>query len=159
MNVTKRIALAACAVMGLGTLAWAADSSAPAAPATPHHWHGAHGGMMHGPLHQALKALNLTPEQQQQVHSILESARPPAGTAMPDITVLGNPGDPNFAAAVAQAKTQAAQHVQKMADITQQIYAILTPEQKAKLPQVLADMKAKFEQRKAQWEQKHGTQS
>ena len=156
MNVSKRIVMAACAALGLATLTWAADSPAPA---TPQQWHGAHAGAMHEPLHHALKELNLTPAQQQQVHSILQSAKPPAGAARPDITVLGNPGDPNFAAAVEQAKTQAAQHVQRMADVTKQIYAILTPEQKAKLPQVLADIQARFEQRRQQWQQKHATQS
>ena len=154
MKVRKSIAIAACALLGMGTLAWAADSAAPAAP-HGHGERGGHDGMM--PLHHVLKELNLTAEQKQQVHSILESARPVAGSARPDFTVLANPGDPNFAAAVEQAKAQAAQHVQKMADITQQIYAILTPEQKAKLPQVLADMKAKFEQRRQQWQQKHAT--
>jgi Spy/CpxP family protein refolding chaperone len=115
--------------------------------------------MKHEPLHEALKQLNLTADQQQQVRTILQNARPPTGSTLPDFTVLANPGDPNFAAAVEQAKAQAAQHVQKMADVTQQIYAILTPEQKTKLPQVLADMKAKFEQRRQQWQQKQATQS
>ena len=157
MNVSKRVAIAACALLGAGTLAWAADSTAPAGPPTSHHWHKGHGGMMAGPLHHVLKELNLSDAQKQQVHSILESARPAPGTARPDFTVLANPGDPNFAAAVEQAKAQAAQHVQKMADITQQIYAILTPDQKAKLPQVLADMKTKFEERRAQWQQKNAS--
>lgn len=156
MNASKRIVIAACAALGLGTVVWAADNAAAPASAHPSlRTHGEKG--MHGPLHHVLKELDLSPEQKQQVHSILESARPAAGTERPDITVLANPGDPNFAAAVAQAKVQAAQHVQKMADITQQIYAILTPEQKAKLPQVLADMKAKFEQRRQQWEQQRAT--
>jgi Spy/CpxP family protein refolding chaperone len=154
MNVSKRVVIAASALLGVGTIAWAADSAAPATAPAAHHWHGGHPGMMQGPLHHVLKELNLTPEQKQQVHSILESARPAPGTAMPDFTVLANPGDPNFAAAVAQAKVQAAQHVQKMADVSQQIYAILTPDQKAKLPQVLADMKAKFEQRRQEWQEK-----
>src|SRR5580698_4280160 len=77
------------------------DSSAP--PAGHWHHHG-HGMMAGGGLLRAVHQLNLTPAQQQSVHTILAAARSQfeaerkAGGG-PDFTVLSNPGDPNYASA------------------------------------------------------------
>jgi len=69
---------------------------------------------------------------------------------------LANPGDPNYATALQNAKAAAAAHLQNEVELQSQIYNVLTPDQKAKLPQVLADMKSKFEARRAAWQQQHG---
>jgi Spy/CpxP family protein refolding chaperone len=68
---------------------------------------------------------------------------------------LANPGDPNYAAAVQNAKTAAANRLQSEVELQGQIYNVLTADQKTKLPQVLADMKSKAEQRRAAWAQRH----
>jgi Spy/CpxP family protein refolding chaperone len=70
---------------------------------------------------------------------------------------LANPGDPNYATALQNAKTAAANRLQSQVDLESQIYNVLTADQKAKLPQVLADMKTKAQQRRAAWQQQHET--
>ena len=44
-----------------------------------------------------------------------------------------------------------------LSEIQGQIYNVLTAQQKAQLPTVLASMKAQAAQRRAAWEQKHAT--
>jgi Spy/CpxP family protein refolding chaperone len=142
----------------------AITSSTTAAPAAGHRWHGHHGGLL-GVTLRATKQLNLTPEQQASIKTILTNARAQAKAARAagqppvDIAVLGNPGDPNYAAALQSAKTLAASRIQAESELQGQIYNVLTPEQKAQLPTVLASMKAKAEQRRAAWEQKHAAGS
>jgi Spy/CpxP family protein refolding chaperone len=110
----------------------------------------------------ATRQLNLTPEQQANIKSILGNARAQrqaaAGTAG-DLMTLANPGDPNYAAALQNAKTAAANRFQSEVELQGQIYNVLTADQKAKLPQVLADMKSKAEQRRATRSQERGTEA
>jgi len=47
-------------------------------------------------------------------------------------------------------------YLQNQVELQSQIYNVLTADQKAKLPQVLADMKSKAEARRAAWQQQHG---
>jgi Spy/CpxP family protein refolding chaperone len=112
-------------------------------------------GMMPDPFSMAVEKLDLTPEQKTSVQSLLDGARlqnpSPMGGDGSRLAVLGNPGDPGYAAAVQQAKTDIANRIQARSDLDVQIYALLTPEQKTKLPQVLADMQAKWQQRRADW--------
>ena len=165
LNRTLGLVIAATAVVGAGaalaatTTSGATSAAAPApAPATNKHWH-RHGGMLVGMMLRATKQLDLTAEQQSSIKGILTSARAAqqsaAGTAAVDMTVLGNPGDPNYAAAVQSAKALFASRLQKQMELQSQIYNVLTPEQKAKLPQVLAAMKTKAEQRRATWQAQH----
>jgi len=111
---------------------------------------------------RATRQLNLTSEQQTTIKGILSSARAQhqanAGGAGVDFVTLGNPGDPNYAAAVQNARTAAANRLQSEVELQGQIYNVLTADQKAKLPQVLADMKSKAEQRRAAWSQR-GTEA
>ncbi len=107
--------------------------------------------------------LNLTADQQASIKSILSTARAQhqaaAGTAAVDLMTLANPGDPNYATALQNAKAAAATRLQNEVKLQSQIYNVLTADQKAKLPQVLADMKSKFEARRAAWQQQHGAAS
>ena len=73
------------------------------------------------------------------------------------MTVLANPGDPNYATALQSAKTLASTRIQNQSELQGQIYNVLTAQQKAQLPTVLASMKAQAAQRRAAWEQKHAT--
>jgi Spy/CpxP family protein refolding chaperone len=157
------LALAGIAVGGAVGIA-SAQTPAPAAttaPAPGHEWHRHHGGMMLGMTLRATRQLNLTADQQASIKSILANARAQmkaaraSGQAPVDMAVLANPGDPNYATALQSAKALAANRIQTESELQGQIYNVLTAEQKAQLPTVLASMKAEAAQRRANWEQKH----
>lgn len=167
------LVLAAAGVIGAAGMVNAqttAPSTSTAATTTAptgghHRWHGHRGDLLLGVTLRATKQLNLTPEQQASIKSILSNARAQAkaarasGQSQLDITVLGNPGDPNYATALQSAKTLAANRIQTESELQAQIYNVLTPEQKAQLPAVLASMKAEAAQRRAAWEQEHAPNS
>jgi Spy/CpxP family protein refolding chaperone len=159
------LAIASIAVGGAVGIA-SAQTPAPAATTTTplapgHNWHRHHGGMLVGMTLRATKQLNLTADQQASIKSILENARAQmkaahaSGQAPVDMAVLANPGDPNYAAALQSAKTVAANRIQAESELQGQIYNVLTAEQKAQLPTVLASMRAEAAQRRANWEEKH----
>jgi Spy/CpxP family protein refolding chaperone len=170
-TLLKQSLFALAATAGLLTVVTAAAPSSGADPAvTPgqhEHRHmgrdgmrdGMRGGMM-DPFMMAVHQLDLTPEQQQSVHSILDTAHAAMQGQMErmgeNLAILGNPGDPGYAAAVQAAKTKAGEMIQHRSDVDVQVYSVLSAEQKAKLPQLLGDMKAKFEQRRDDWQQHRG---
>ena len=170
LNRTLSLLLVATATVGAGAaVAAASTTTTPAAttttttaPATGgKHWHHGHrGGMLVGVMLRATRQLNLTSEQEASIKSILSTARAQhkaaAGSANVDLMTLANPGDPNYATAVQNAKAAASTRLQNEVEVQSQIYNVLTADQKAKLPQVLADMKSKFEARRAAWQQRHG---
>jgi Spy/CpxP family protein refolding chaperone len=115
--------------------------------------------MLVGVTLRAARQLNLTAGQQTAIKGILSDAqarRQAAGdTPFIDIVTLGNPGDPNYATALQNAKTAAANRLQSQVEVQTRIYNVLTAEQKARLPQVLTDMKTKAQQRRAASQQQH----
>ncbi len=138
--------LAALAVGGLGG-AVLADTPPLDAPPPPAWHHGERPGLMlAGGLLHALRQLNLTAAQQQSVQSILATARQQLraerGTEAADFSVLSNPGDPNYASALKAAQDRAVARIQAASQVEQQIYAVLTADQQAQLPTVLASMAA-----------------
>ena len=173
MKLNRNVALLVLAVSGIVGVAGvaSAQTTAPSTttttttPAAGHKWHGHRGGLLLGLTLRATKQLNLTAEQQASIKTILSNAHAQAkaaresGQSQLDITVLGNPGDPNYATALQSAKTLAASRIQTESELQSQIYNVLTPEQKAQLPTVLASMKARAEQRRAAWEQRHAASS
>jgi Spy/CpxP family protein refolding chaperone len=106
-------------------------------------------------LVRSFHALNLSEAQQQQVHDILakaQQARQAAIQAMRangpgNLAALANPGDPNYATAVQAAKKRATDRIQQASDLHQQLYGVLTAEQKLQLSKLIADRKARL----AQW--------
>ena len=168
LNRTLSSLLVATATVGTGAAVAAAGTTAtPSATATTapapggKHWHHGHrgGGMFVGVMLRATRQLNLTADQEASIKNILSNARAQrqaqAGTAPIDIMTLANPGDPNYATALQSAKAAAAARLQNEVQQQGEIYNVLTADQKARLPQVLADMKSKFEARRAGWQQ-HG---
>lgn len=148
MNSLNRAAVAAIAVVALGgTLEMSMAATDPAVADGPQHHMGRHGagpaGMM--PL---LRQLDLTDAQKQQIHTLLGNARTQMRSenqGQPvNLTALGNPADPQHEAAVQAAKMRAVDRVQQRSDLQQQIYALLTPAQQAKLPQLLSDMQQRI---------------
>jgi Spy/CpxP family protein refolding chaperone len=112
--------------------------------------------LLDGPFLHAIQQLNLSAEQQSTIHGYLETARQQlqsGADARMNIETLANPGDPNYVSAVAAAKASAARQIQQRSDLQVQIYGLLTPEQQAKLPQVLTDMKAQHAQHHAEFTQ------
>lgn len=175
MKLNRNVGLLVVAIAGLGGAAGIAyaqsttSSSTPAttstAPAAHGKWHHRGGGLLLGMTLRATKQLNLTADQQASIKQILSTARAQAkaahasGQAPVDMTVLANPGDPNYATALQSAKTLAANRIQSESEIQGQIYNVLTAQQKAQLPTILASLKAEAAQRRATWEQKHASGS
>jgi Spy/CpxP family protein refolding chaperone len=170
MKLNRNVGLLVMAVASLGGAAGIAyaQSTSPSsstdaittAPATHGKWHHRGAGLMLGMTLRATRQLNLTAEQQASIQQILTNARAQtkaaraAGPAV-DMVVLGNPGDPNYAAALQSAKTLASNRIQNESEVQAQVYNVLTAEQKAQLPTVLASLKAQAAQRRATWEQNH----
>ena len=152
---------AAMTVLALGGLldAAVAASAAPPASAEAREAHGpmhGHDMMMAGPgmeLMHALHALDLGDAQRDKVHALLREQHEQMEAAMQsaptDFVALGNPADPKHAAAVEAAKQRAVEHVQHFADLEQKVYALLTPEQQARLPKVLADEQKHWQEGRA----------
>jgi Spy/CpxP family protein refolding chaperone len=170
-NTTYAVLLAALVGVTGAAIAAQADTASTAstastatAPATTtpkaRHWGHGRGGLLVGALLRATHQLNLTAAQQSSIKSILASARSARSSSAqnaPDITVLGNPGHPDYATAVQSAKSLASTRLDRQSALATQIYDVLTTEQKTQLPNVLAAMKAKAAQRRAAWQQLHNT--
>lgn len=106
-------------------------------------------------LVHSFHALNLSDAQQQQVHDILAKAQQSRQAAMQtmrakgagDMAALANPGDPNYAAAVQAAKKRAADRIEQASELHQQLYNVLTADQKSQLSKLIAERKARLAQR------------
>lgn len=124
------------------SMASAADGVAsigtPAASQTdpgPHHWHG-------GP-ERLFKQLNLTADQQQAVKSLWVAAKPQMQSLHEQSRanhlklMQTKPDDPNYPAVVQEVSaanaTLASRRTTEMAELRQQMYAVLTPTQKTQL--------------------------
>lgn len=162
-TIQRTLLAVAVAALGAGAVGTAsAQSSAPIATPQqgPHRGHFHHfGGRFVGTLLRATTQLGLTAQQQQSIRDILQSARQghqrgavPQG---PGMTVLGNPGDPNFAAAVQNEQSKAQVRIQEETALAGQIYGVLTPTQQQQLPTVLASLQAKADAQRAAWAAKH----
>lgn len=171
MKLNRNVGLLVVAIAGLSgaaSIAYAqsttSSSTTPAttstAPAAHGKWHHRGGGFLLGMTLRATKQLNLTADQQASIKQILSTAHAQAKAAHAaapavDMSVLGNPGDPNYATALQSAKSLASTRIQNESEIQAQVYNVLTAEQKAQLPTVLASLKAQAAQRRAAWEQNH----
>jgi hypothetical protein len=158
----------ALGTLGGGAVGTACAQSAPAAGSAPQqqthfrgHFRRFGGSRFVGSLLRATRQLNLTPDQQTSIKGIMASTRHThqAGTQVqqPGMTVLGNPGDPGFAAAVQSAQAAAAGRIQMESALAGQIYAVLSSAQRQELPGVLASIQAKEQARRASWAAKHNS--
>jgi periplasmic protein CpxP/Spy len=172
MKFNRNVGLLVLAVASIGSAAGIAYAqSTTTTPSTTttttpsgHRGHGHHhgGGLLGLTLH-ATKQLNLTAEQQASIKTILTTARAQAKAAHAasastvSMTVLGNPGDANYATELQAAETAASARVQHESEIQAQVYNVLTAAQKAQLPSVLASMQAKAAARRAAWQTQHSS--
>jgi|GEM_PF-1528992 len=154
MNRSRAIVIATLAAAGLAGVAVhaATSSDAPSQASGGHFWHGHH----HGPgghFMHVLKQLNLSPEQQTQIKSILAAAKPQFqefGTSMRgnhDALAAAAPTDAGYPALLATEKANAAKRIEQMSAVKTQIYAVLSAAQIKQIPQILAADKAKWQQR------------
>jgi len=145
-NAFLAICLAVAAVGGTASAATGFESGSPTAPAAlPGAWHDGHDG---GGFRHLLGQLDLTPEQQQQIQTIFAQAQPQLqslrerGRANREQLFVTPPTDPKYAGLLATAKSNAGGAIQLMSDLWTQVYAILTPDQRAKIPGIFAREKA-----------------
>jgi Spy/CpxP family protein refolding chaperone len=122
-----------------------------------HGGEGAFGPGMIGGFGAALRQLDLTDDQKKNVHDIFDAAHPQMQKMRDDMHNMMNtfqntlPDDPNYASVVAQVTSEsqqlAASMVSEASDLKSKVYAVLTPEQKAKLPDVMKKMSAEHSKR------------
>jgi Spy/CpxP family protein refolding chaperone len=120
-----------------------------------HHGFGPDAGF--GQMHHVLKELDLTPEQKQTVKGIFESARPQLSTLheqmreVRDSLMDTSPDDANYQTVVNTASQKSAelasQLILETSQIRTQVHAVLTDEQKARLPEIRAKMKEHMDER------------
>lgn len=156
---TSGAILAADASTAVANTASVSSSSASAPGAR--HWRAARSSPLVGTLLRATRQLNLTAAQKTDIKNLLLQARDArrASAQLPDMTVLGNPSDPGYAAAVQNLKAVRTAQLDRDTTLASSIYQVLTPAQQQALPGVLGDMKAKFAQRRASWLQHHAASS
>ncbi len=147
MRFTSKLTLGAMALAGMiGLASMALGQEAPAAGPPAWHRHHHPGMLPGGGLLIALRQLNLSPSQQQQVRTILKTARgqlaPDRDAARTEFLALSNPGDPNYPAAVQAAEQRATARIEQASRIEQQIYGVLDTAQQQALPGVLASLQA-----------------
>ena len=147
------------------SIATAADATTPAAPAAQ----GPHGGWHHHHHHGAgmmLSKLNLTPEQQASVKTIMANAGPQMKSIFQEMHANSlklrqtQPTDANYAAVVSQV-TQAngslhSQMITQREAVRAQIFKVLTPAQQTQLVTLQAQMQANMQARHAAWAAKRG---
>lgn len=100
-----------------------------------------------------IQKLDLTEAQRESIRGILNASqsqrkalREQHHEAMKgSLTTL--PDDPNYLALVEKRKQLASEAIQQRSDLNTQIYAVLTPEQKAQVPQLIEDVKAQMKER------------
>jgi Spy/CpxP family protein refolding chaperone len=150
MNPRRAILSVVCIVATLGA---ATTVSAANPPATTNGapirqgWHDGAGGPGGG-LHRILDQLSVTPEQTTQIQAIFAQARPrlqavhESGRANREQLEVTPPTDPGYAGMVAAAKSNAAEQIQLMSDLWTQVYAKLTPAQRAQIPGIVAAQRA-----------------
>jgi protein CpxP len=119
---------------------------------------GMHDGMMGGRgMDRILDKLNATPEQRDKIKAIFEKQRPAMQklgeemrTAREQFQAV-EPGDPNYAKAVKQASHTAAdlasRWVEEHAAMRSDVYAVLTPEQRAEIPKLREEMQQRWKDR------------
>lgn len=157
-------------VAALGAAAVATAATQPVTPGNaPSQGQMRHDGH-HGPggpgagFHRVLDQLDLTAEQKTQIQSIHEQAKPrmqavrQSERANREQLAVMPPTDPAYAGLVASAKTNAAEQIQLTSDLWTQVYAKLTPDQRARIPTVVAAQRTKRDARKDGWQKQVGGQ-
>jgi Spy/CpxP family protein refolding chaperone len=145
----------------LGSVAVASAATEPATPndaqnagSMHHDGHDGPGGPG-GAMHRILDQLDLTAEQMAVITEIYAKAKPQmqavheAGRASREQIETTPPTDPGYARLVASAKANAAEQIQLVSDLWVQVYAKLTPDQRARIPGIVATERAEWDSHRA----------
>lgn len=156
-----------CLTAALGGVALASTATQPTTNpqntgSFRHEIHGGHGGPggSDRALHRVLNQLDLTTEQKAQVRAIFDQAKPQlhathqSGRATRDQLEVTPPTDPAYAGMLASAKASAVDQIQLMSDLWTRVYAKLTPDQRARIPGIVAAERAERDARRASWKPK-----
>lgn len=142
----------------------AASASVAAQAQEPSHEHGGkHVHRMHmmhfggePPLARLVQKLDLTDEQRQSLEALLESSKDQRQSlheqqrANFEASLTTLPDDPSYPAMIEKRKQLAVESIQQRSDLNVQIYALLTPEQKAKVPALIEETKAQMMERRGE---------
>jgi hypothetical protein len=133
----------------------APDSTASSTPPKP-------AAMFHGRQHGPGAHFHRVLAQKTQVQTLVSQAKPQlqaaheSGRANREQLAVTPPTDPSYAGMVEFAKTNAAEQIQLVSDLWTQIYAKLTPEQRARIPSIVAAERAARESRMSAWREQRG---
>jgi Spy/CpxP family protein refolding chaperone len=109
------------------------------------------------PFAHLLHKLNLSAQQKSAIRTLVAQNRSERSTLMNSVRAnhaaleSTSPSDSGYAGLVATAQANASAAVQARADLWSQIYGVLTPDQKAQIPGIVAAQQA----RRAQWQAQH----
>jgi len=156
-SMTKLMAVAALGIITATAFAHPGDDHG--GMGMEHHHH-----MMHDrPFLMVVHQLNLTDEQRKQIKDIMTrsdaDARQQWSQHKGEFSGLMNPGDPTYAGAVKAAEDAAVARIEKRSQDNLAIYNLLTAEQKAKLPQIIDQMKQRMQEHHMQKEQHSSSSS
>lgn len=150
------------AALGSAAIASAATQTstatdAPNRASMRHNGHGGPGGP-DGSLYRVLDQLDLTAEQKTQIRATFDQAKPQlqaareSGRANRDQLNVMPPTDPAYAGLLTFAKSNAADQIQLMSDLWTQVYAQLTPDQRARIPGIVAAERTERDARRSSWQ-------
>lgn len=148
--ISKRVAVATIVAACVTYVAIVAFASANNADhGARGHRHGIESGGMQAPIARAIRELNLSAEQRRNMRMLIDQSEQQdiatLRTNRQNLATLADPNAPGYEAAVHWAKTNAADRVQRRSDLYTGIFALLTPEQRAKLSPAIADVEAELE--------------
>lgn len=166
MNSIRNLFSAACisTLAGIAIASAATPTAPPASGATSdaaamrQGRHEGRGGP-DGAMRQVIDQLDLTAEQKKQVKAIFSSAKPQlqavheSGRATRDQLAITPPTDAGYAGLVETAKSNAAEKIQLMSDLWSQVYATLTPDQRSRIPGIVAAQRAERGAHRKGWNQ------
>jgi len=164
MITLRHIIPALCIATSLSGVAVYAQSSAQTTPdataAGPRHWHHGEGGV--GPMGFVLHKLNLTADQKSQIKAIFagqksqfEALRASAKSNRQALAATA-PTDPGYPALLETAKSNAATRISLAGQVWSQIYAsVLTKEQQAQIPAIVAAAEAARASKETAWKAQH----
>jgi Spy/CpxP family protein refolding chaperone len=155
MNKMRSLIPAAIVAASFATLALA--QSTAAAPGTSVSQGRAH--FRHrAPFAHLLHKLNLSAQQKSAIRTLMAQSRSERSTLINSLRTnraaleSTSPADSSYASLVATAQANASAAVQARANLWSQIYGVLTPDQKAQIPGIVAAEQA----RRAEWQAQHG---
>lgn len=153
MKLSKIVLLTALFTLGTGLSAHAQNAGHDHAGKRMGRMHMT-GFAAHVPLARIVQKLDLTDSQRQSLTSLLQSAKTQRHSLHEQqrenfrASLATLPDDPAYPALIEKRKQLAADWIQHRSDLEVQIYALLTPEQKASLPALIEEMKANAKERR-----------